>query len=488
MFLSKNPVPEALNDNLILVLSIIKQGFSLLLRIIKIRLMKAFLTPVLFISLVSIFSCQQSTFDSKICEDTSFFHDAVDKTTEVIVHDIFSPVVAGRIYAYSSVAAYEALRQGYQNEYKSLAGQLNGLEPVPPAPQDQKVDFNIAALHAYMSVSKALIFSETEIEDFRTALYKRLEDEGVPDDVFEASKAYGQVVADHIMAWSKTDNYAQTRSFPKYTVTNEPGRWVPTPPAYIEGIEPNWKEIRPMTLDSSNQFPPAPPPPFSTDKNSECYKNALEVYNINNEDKENKIAIANFWDCNPYVMHQQGHLMFATKKITPGGHWMGIVGQVCRQDNRDMMETAEAYVLTSLALFDGFISCWDEKYRSNVCRPETYINQYIDPDWVPALQTPPFPEHTSGHSVISTASSLVLTHLFGENFAFVDSTEIPYGMPTRSFYSFKEAASEAAVSRHYGGIHFRPGIEYGIEQGRKVGEHVLATVVTRERSKLGGVQ
>ena len=166
---------------------------------------------------------------------------------------------------------------------------------------------------------------------------------------------------------------------------------------------------------------------------------------------------------------------------------MGIVGQACRKANSNMMETAEAYTLTSIGLFDAFITCWDEKYRSNLCRPETYINQYIDPDWIPALQTPPFPEHTSGHSVISTASSLILTHLFGENFAFVDSTEVPYGMPVRSFKSFKEAAAEAAVSRHYGGIHFRPAIEYGVVQGQKVGEHILANVVTSEKAKLGSV-
>ena len=440
--------------------------------------MKACISPILFCLFLFAIGCQQSTFDSKICQNTSYIHDAVNKTTEVIVHDIFSPVVAGRIYAYSNIACYEALRQGYPNDYKSLAGQLNGLDPVPEAPADPKIDFNIAALHAYLTVSKALIFSEAEVEDFRTQLYNKLDEDGVPSDVFEASVGYGQTVADHILAWSKKDNYAQTRSYPKYTVSNQPGRWIPTPPAYIEAIEPNWREIRPMTLDSANQFPSLPPVPFSTDKNSQCYKDALEVYKIIEEDKENKLAIANFWDCNPYVMHQQGHLMFATKKITPGGHWMGIVGQACRKANLNMMETAEAYALTSIALFDGFITCWDEKYRSNVCRPETYINQYIDPDWLPALQTPPFPEHTSGHSVISTASSLVLTHLFGDNFAFADSTEVPYGMPVRSFNSFKEAAAEAAVSRHYGGIHFRPGIEYGIEQGKKVGEHVLANVET----------
>jgi len=450
--------------------------------------MKATFYPLFFTLILLAAGCQQRTFDSKICENTGYLHQAVNKTSEVIVHDIFSPVVAARIYAYSNIAAYEALRQGYQKDYKSLAGQLNGLEEVPSAPVDQKVDFNIAALHAYLTVSKAMIFSEAEIEDFRNELYKQLEDEGVPEDVFDSSLAYGQVVADHILNWSKKDNYAQTRSFPKYTVTNQPGRWVPTPPAYIEGIEPNWREIRPMVLDSSNQFPSLPPIPFSTDKNSPFYAQALEVYNINNEDKSNKLAIANFWDCNPYVMHQQGHLMFATKKITPGGHWMGIVGQACRKANSNMMETAEAYTLTSIGLFDAFITCWDEKYRSNLCRPETYINQYIDPDWVPALQTPPFPEHTSGHSVISTTSSLILTNLFGENFAFVDSTEVPYGMPVRSFKSFKEAAAEAAVSRHYGGIHFRPAIEYGVVQGQKVGEHILANVVTSEKTKLGSVK
>ena len=450
--------------------------------------MKAHITPLLFALFLSAFACQDGTFDSKICENTSFLHDAVNKTTEVIVHDIFSPVVAGRIYAYSNIACYETLRQGYSKDYKSLAGQLNGLEPVPAPPADQKVDFNISALQAYLTVSKALIFSEAEIEQFRTELYERLENEGVPDDVMENSIAYGQVVANHILDWSKKDNYAQTRSAPKYTVTNQPGRWVPTPPAYIEGIEPNWRQIRPLTLDSASQFKPLPPPPFSPDTNSEIYKHAYEVYTIVNEDRENKLAIASFWDCNPYVMHQQGHLMFASKKITPGGHWMGITGQVCRQANKNMMETAEAYTLTSIALFDGFISCWDEKYRSNLCRPETYINQYIDPNWTPALQTPPFPEHTSGHSVISTASSLVLTHLFGENFAFADSTEVPYGMPVRSFNSFKEAAAEAAISRHYGGIHYRPGIEAGVEQGRKVGEHVLASVSTREKTQLGSMQ
>ena len=200
---------------------------------------------------------------------------------------------------------------------------------------------------------------------------------------------------------------------------------------------------------------------------------------MNDTDTENKLAIASFWDCNPYVMHQEGHMMFATKKITPGGHWMGIVGLATRKANCDMVATAEAYAMVSIGLFDGFISCWDEKYRSNLVRPETYINRYIDPNWEPKLQTPPFPEYTSGHSVISSASQVIMTNLFGDNFAFDDSTEVAYGLPVRSFKSFKDAATEAALSRYYGGIHYMPAIENGVVQGTRLGEFVLSRVSTK---------
>jgi hypothetical protein len=423
-------------------------------------------------------SCKKSTYDTKITDNTDYIHNSVRKTTEIIVHDIFSPVVAGRIYAYSSIALYETLRQG-NAKYKSFAGQLHGLTEVPAPPKDEKIDLNLAALHAYMTVSKAMIFSENEMEDYRDTMYAEFKAKGVPEEVFNASLAYGKTVADHILAWSKKDNYAQTRSFPKYTPNTDPARWQPTPPAYIEAIEPNWNKIRPMVMDSANQFAPAPPTPYNADKNSQFYKEAYQVYMVDSTDTENKLAIANFWDCNPYVMHQQGHMMFATKKITPGGHWMGIVGLATRKSKCDMVATAEAYALVAIGLFDGFISCWDEKYRTNLVRPETYINRQINQNWRPTLQTPPFPEYTSGHSVISSSSQVILTHLFGDNFAFEDSTELDYNLPVRSFKSFKDAASEAAVSRNYGGIHYMPAIENGILQGTKIGELIWSKVRTR---------
>jgi hypothetical protein len=172
-------------------------------------------------------------------------------------------------------------------------------------------------------------------------------------------------------------------------------------------------------------------------------------------------------------MNVKGHVMFATKKISPGGHWINITRLACKKVAADFMQAAEAYACVSITLADAFISCWDEKYRSNVIRPETYINQYIDADWVPLLQTPPFPEYTSGHSVVSTAASLMLTILFGENFSFADSTEVEFGLPVRYFPSFKYAAEEAAISRFYGGIHYMPSIKNGMDEGAEIGAFII---------------
>ena len=186
--------------------------------------------------------------------------------------------------------------------------------------------------------------------------------------------------------------------------------------------------------------------------------------------------IANFWDCNPFKMNVDGHVMFATKKISPGGHWMNITALACKQTHADVAKSTEAYACVAIAIADAIISCWDEKYRSIVIRPETYINNYIDQSWMPLLQTPPFPEYTSGHSVISASAAVMLSKIFGDNFSFTDSTEVEFDVAPRSFKSFNRAAEEAAVSRFYGGIHYNAAIVNGITEGRKIGNYVLANI------------
>ncbi len=435
-----------------------------------------------FVLLSMLFSaCTQKK--EAIKADPEDLHTVVDKVTQIMIHDIFSPPVASRIFAYPNVAAYEIVAQ-INPEYSSLAGQLNELKPIPVIDTASGVNPKLAAIIAHMDISKALIFSEDKFEVLQDSLYTKWS--STNNEEFEISKTYGLKVAEHIKKWMSKDNYSQTRTMPKFTVnTDDTSRWQPTPPAYMDGIEPHWNKIRPFFLDSAAQYKPSPPPPFSMEKDSDFYKELQEVYDISNEitangDDSEEVEIAKFWDCNPYVSVTRGHLMFATKKITPGAHWIGITKIASRKTNSNFDDTLFAYTKTSMAIADAFISCWDEKYRSNLIRPETLINAHIDDSWKPILQTPPFPEYTSGHSVVSGAAGIVLTDIFGENFDFIDDTEVPYGLPTRTFESFNKAADEAAISRMYGGIHYRAAVEVGVGQGRKIGSLLLNKIQMRK--------
>jgi hypothetical protein len=404
------------------------------------------------------------------------YHQTVDKITDIMVHDIFSPPVASRIYAYSNLAAYQIIRQE-NKDLIDLTSNFEELQPIPKADSTTKVNLKLAALVAQMEIGKKLIFSEELLTSYRDSLYTSWKKTN--EEEFNTSKEYGLEVAQHLSKWIDKDNYKETRTMPKYSVySDDPGRWQPTPPSYMDGIEPHWPKIRPFTLDSASQFKPAPHPEFSLEEGTAFYDELIEVYEINKKmeeegDEAEEVKIAQFWDCNPYVSTQRGHLMFATKKITPGGHWMGICKIAAKKADLDFAQSSYAYTATAIALADGFISCWEEKYSSNLVRPETLINKYVDENWKPVLQTPPFPEYSSGHSVVSGAASIVLTKIFGEEFSFEDDTEVKYGLPVRSFKSFSHAASEAAVSRLYGGIHYRAAIENGLVQGKNLGNHVV---------------
>jgi hypothetical protein len=429
---------------------------------------------IYFILAFCLYSCSDNS--EPIIVGAEDLHQSIQKVTDIMIHDIFSPPVASRIFAYPNIAAYEIIALS-NDDYTSLVGQVTDLTAIPQPSTEEAVNYELSAIIAHMELCKRLIFSEKELITFRDSLYHNWNQKN--PKLFNASKSYGLQVADHIAQWMSKDNYNQTRTMQKFTVdTDDSTRWQPTPPGYMDGIEPHWGKIRPFVLDSANQFTPSPPPPFSMEKDSDFYKEVLEVYTISKEitlkgDDSEEIAMAKFWDCNPYVSVTRGHLMFATKKISPGAHWIGITKIACKKTEADFAKTIYAYTKTSLAIADAFISCWDEKYRSNLIRPETLINQYIDENWIPVLQTPPFPEYTSGHSVVSGAASIALTQVFGDNFSFDDDTEVPFGLPIRSFSSFSHAAEEAALSRLYGGIHYRSAIELGIKQGMDLGNFVV---------------
>ncbi|MDI9338125.1 MAG: vanadium-dependent haloperoxidase [Alphaproteobacteria bacterium] len=431
---------------------------------------------VILLFSISILSCQQKTDNSnQIFANPALYNQAVFDLNWVVMGNNFSPIVASRNYAYASIAAYEAMIQGYPNTYQSLVGQLHQLNRMYRCPDTSKVNFNLAAIWAFCNVGESVTFPQGSMGVFKDSILKLAQIKGMQDFKIKATTQFADSVSAYIIAWSRLDNYAQTRTMEKYNINSTAGRWVPTPPGYFEAAEPNWKLIRPFTLDSAQQF--KAPPPISFDmknKKGAFYKQVMDIKNITEHLTEEQKHIADFWDDNPFKLNVIGHIMFANKKFSPPGHWMNIVGIASTKAHFSFDETVMVYASASITMFDAFIHTWDVKYKYSTARPETIINKYIDPSWRPYLQTPPFPEYTCGHSTISAAIAETLTHVFGDHFNFTDSSEVPFGIKPRQFKSFRDAALENNLARFYGGIHFHPSCLISTDMGSKVGQFVTS--------------
>lgn len=194
-------------------------------------------------------------------EKAEYIHRSIKQITDVLVYDIYSPPVASRTYAYISIAGYEAAVAG-EPAYQSLSGQLHGLSSLPKPNAGKEYSYTLASVHAILTVGKSMVVSEDRIQAFHEQIKKEIRNSGMPSDVYTNSIAFGEAVAKHIIAWASQDNYKQTRTFTKYSVSNEISTWKPTPPAYMRAVEPHWNKVRPFLIDSAEQFKPLPPTPF----------------------------------------------------------------------------------------------------------------------------------------------------------------------------------------------------------------------------------
>jgi hypothetical protein len=408
-------------------------------------------------------------------QEIQLLSDNVFLLSEVMLHDVAAPVAASRFYAYSLLAAYEAAH---------FAGRLPGIneklkvkpEIIPPA-VPKNFNLSLSSNYAMLQVGRNIMPSGPMLKEKQNELLayfrkkKKLAEADIKDNV-----RYAEAIAQYVMAYAKTDGYSKLSTYTRYTPSKKEGHWFPTPPEYMGAIEPQWPTVRAFFLDSANQFAPPRPVAYNKETRSDFYALMKEVYDVTSSLTSEQVEIANFWDCNPFAVTYSGHMAIGLKKISPAGHWMGITGIASKKANISLDSAILINTVVALTLHDAFISCWQEKYKSDRIRPESAINTLLDPTWRPMLQTPPFPEYTSGHSVASSSVAVVLTYLLGDNFRFVDTSEIFFGLPAREFKSFNQAAEEAAVSRLYGGIHFRDACDNGLVQGKQVGQFVLNTL------------
>lgn len=422
------------------------------------------------VSTLLLFSCTQKKQELSLgSKDIS---EVITRMTEIMVHDITNPPLGARFFSYACLAGYEIVSEN-DKKFRSMHGVLNDYPEITKPDSVQSADYRLAAFLAVIETAKKIQPSGKLLDNFEEKFIDSCSMAGVDENILSNSKKYALAISKQVLAYAATDGYNKISNLPRYTPLKTEGAWYPTPPGFLAPVEPYFDKVRPFTLDSATQFKPQAPVIYDPKNGSPYFELTSAVYKEGNNSEEEHKEIASFWDCNPFAMQNEGHLMFGFKKISPGAHWLGIAGIACLNAKKSFDETMEIYMLISVGLMDANISCWAEKYRSNRIRPETAIRKLIDPQWKPLLQTPPFPEYTSGHSVISTTSSILLSHFFGDNFSFTDSVEVSYGLSPRSFKSFHQAANEAAISRFYGGIHYMDAIVQGQDEGTKVGEWIL---------------
>lgn len=430
------------------------------------------------LSFVAVFLVFAGRVESRNLTGADIAHQWNRCVIEVIMEDGFGPPIAARIHAYSNLAGYQASFYA-EPGYSSMVGKLNGFATCPVPQAGLTYDYRVAAVAALQVACSKLLYRIGISDSLAKAQFAVLQTE-VPADVFERSKAFGVDVGKAIQAYAKADGYTRTQGLPDYEWPRCDSCWIPTPPNFAKPLSPYCGQVRTIVLKGASEFTVPPSIPFSTAENSAFYKAAMEVMEVSRNLTDEQREIANFWNDNPVLTNYHGHFVYNSRQISPGGHWMNISQRVLADHNASMVRCFEVYSTVAFALFDGFTACWAEKYRGNLIRPVTYINRHIDKTWEPMLQTPPFPEHASGHSTITAAAAVVLTHHFGD-VSFVDSTEVPFGWKPRSFSNFKAAAAEASVSRLYGGIHYRRGCDAGNEHGTMIGEAVVQRVKVKSK-------
>lgn len=384
-----------------------------------------------------------------------------DLAYALVREESLSPPVASRTFGYLGIALYEALVPGMPS-YQSLAGQLNQLQPLPK-PADRAYHWPTVANSVLSATLGKLLNAEsssTQIHALEEQFTREFKP-GLPPGVYKRSVERGQAISQAIIQWAASDGYESYKNCP-YLPPSGAGLWQPTPPGFRPPLLPCWGKLRPFVLNHGGECSPGAPVTYSEDPDSEFYQEALEVYSVVNRLSSEQLAIAQFWADSP---GQTG---------TPPGHSISILSQILVQEGSSLEIAAEAYARVGIALADSFIACWQTKYQYNLLRPITYIHNVIgDSSWTTPVVTPPFPEYPSGHSVQSAATAQVLTDIFG-GVTFTDHTHTSLGYAPRTFMSFFAFAEEAAISRLYGGIHYRAAIERGLEQGRCIGQRVSA--------------
>ena len=435
----------------------------------------------------------------------------------IVRSERIGPPVASRLLAYASIAMHEGLAAATPGML-SLSGAANGLPTMPATERGVRYDPTIVAVTAERTLldsllGQALPSTKAVLGRLADSLLADRMANGTDEQMRGRSEQLGAAIGNTVVGWARSDGFTETRGR-AYTPPVGEGFWgndgqphlgatqsfsgatefvgldnpanilrpgsasdrglvmsrpraagsSELPALNIVGItEPYWNTIRPFMLRSWDECPVVDPPAYSTDPQSDFYREAMAVVEAQRNLTPEQRTIALYWADN------------AGETGTPAGHWLAIAGQMVSQRNLSAPQAARLFVATATSIADAFIAVWGYKFQYNLIRPRPYIRAQIDSTWEPMITSPPFPEYPSGHSSQSGAAAAAIVGLIGDG-PFEDSTSVAIGHEVRRFGSFYEAAEEAMMSRLYAGIHYPIGNSAGADVGLCIGNLVAERI------------
>ena len=271
------------------------------------------LLAILFIIQASFFLPSCRPHNEAVVFTNGDISKVISTMTDIMVHDISNPPLAARFFSYSLLSGYEVISDQDKN-LKKMTGLLNDYPEINIKDTLLPSQYQMAALLAMMETSIKMQPSGSLMREYENHFLDSCRKIGLSEEFIEPAMQRAEQVSGKILAYAKADGYTAISNLPRYTPRNTPGSWYPTPPGFIAAVEPYFNTVRPFTLDSAQQFKPAVPADFKLEKSSRFYNLMDAVYKEGINQNETDKAIASFWDCNPFIMNDKGHLMYAYKK------------------------------------------------------------------------------------------------------------------------------------------------------------------------------
>ncbi len=432
------------------------------------------------------FSCQDTVGDSdeyvalnrKAADyDGKLVHEWMQLGAQMLRDNFLYGPHAARMYGYLGITAWESVYIGIPGA-KSLAGQINDYPEAASVDINEEYDWGVVLCHAMETVFPVLVDNFTPAQRGQVDVLADLQEDammkkGISEEIRINSADLGTRIGLKIVERIRRDGRDVIRNIVPTIPTRDaahPWYWDPNTLGQAP-VEPMWGTVRTFVIDNAQACEAPAPFPYSEAAGSAFYQEALEVYNV--ERTPQNRAIAYHWDNGP------------GRTCSPACHWINIAAQLLQERNANLADCAKAYVYTGITAADAFSASWFLKYKYFLLRPITYIQEVLDPNWLPLIGTPPYPDYSSGSSTIGGAVPQVLVPIFGD-VSFTDRTHLgsplytpeggPFVLPERAFTSLVKAGEEQALSRILGGVHFRRACDEGLKSGRCIGSTVLARI------------